>query len=190
VRGGEPLLPVQPVQILWINLIVAVALALPLALEAPEPDLMDRPPRDRGAPLLDRPLLVRTLLVSVTLTAVALALFAIERDRQLDAGARRPRPRTGPDDRRDGRGAAAGALPADLPLVTRPNRELGWWSNPAVYVGIASVLALQAAFVLVPFMHEAFGSARIDLQALAWAVGGALLILPVTAVEERWRARA
>ena len=36
----------SPVQILWINLIVAVALALPLALEAPEPDLMDRPPRD------------------------------------------------------------------------------------------------------------------------------------------------
>ena len=33
LRGGEPQLPVEPVQILWINLIVAVALALPLALE-------------------------------------------------------------------------------------------------------------------------------------------------------------
>ena len=31
-RTAEPLLPVDPVQILWINLIVAVALALPLAL--------------------------------------------------------------------------------------------------------------------------------------------------------------
>jgi hypothetical protein len=48
LQDGEPLLPVQPVQILWINLIVAVALALPLALEAPEPDLMERPPRDRA----------------------------------------------------------------------------------------------------------------------------------------------
>ena len=45
--GGAPVLPVEPVQILWINLIVAVALALPLAFEAPEPDLMRRPPRDR-----------------------------------------------------------------------------------------------------------------------------------------------
>ena len=59
--GGAPLLRSTPVQILWINLIVAVALALPLAFEAPEPDLMRRPPRDRAAPLLDRPLLVRTL---------------------------------------------------------------------------------------------------------------------------------
>ena len=40
---GAPVLPVEPVQILWINLIVAVALALPLAFEAPEPDLMRRP---------------------------------------------------------------------------------------------------------------------------------------------------
>ena len=40
LRTAQPLLPVEPVQILWINLIVAVALALPLALEAPEPDLM------------------------------------------------------------------------------------------------------------------------------------------------------
>ena len=31
------MLPVEPVQILWINLIVAVALALPLALEALSP---------------------------------------------------------------------------------------------------------------------------------------------------------
>ena len=45
LQDGRPLLPVEPVQILWINLIVAVALALPLALEAAEPDLMDRPPR-------------------------------------------------------------------------------------------------------------------------------------------------
>ena len=43
LQDGGPLLPVDPVQILWVNLIVAVALALPLALEAAEPDLMDRP---------------------------------------------------------------------------------------------------------------------------------------------------
>jgi len=59
LENGQPLLPVEPVQILWINLIVAVALALPLALEAAEPDLMRRPPRNPRAPLAgpadDRP---------------------------------------------------------------------------------------------------------------------------------------
>jgi magnesium-transporting ATPase (P-type) len=50
-------LPVSPVQILWINLTVAVALALPLAFEAPEPDVMSQPPWPPGTPLLDHPLL-------------------------------------------------------------------------------------------------------------------------------------
>jgi magnesium-transporting ATPase (P-type) len=58
------------VQILWINLIVAVALALALAFEASEPDVMERPPRDSSAPLLDTPLIVRTLLVGVVILPV------------------------------------------------------------------------------------------------------------------------
>jgi len=44
VLGGEPLLPVGPTQVLWVNLVVAMALALPLAFETLEPGTM-RPPR-------------------------------------------------------------------------------------------------------------------------------------------------
>jgi magnesium-transporting ATPase (P-type) len=188
LQGGEPLLPVQPVQILWINLIVAVALALPLALEATEPDLMDRPPRDPRASLLDRPLVVRTIAVSVTLTTVALGLFALEHSRQLGMGVA--------DEVALARAQTTAVTGAVLlqalyllscRSLTRSNRELGWWSNPSVYAGIAVVLALQAAFVAAPFMHDIFGAARIDAQALASAAAGALLIIPVTALEERWR---
>ena len=39
-------------------------------------------------------------------------------------------------------------------------------------------------------MHDVFGSARIGPRALALAAAGSLAILPVTWVEERWRARA
>jgi calcium-translocating P-type ATPase len=188
LQDGDPLLPVQPVQILWINLIVAVALALPLALEAPEPDLMERPPRDPRASLLDRPLVVRTLVVSATLTAVALGLFALEHSRQLDAGASDAvalaRAQTT---------AVTGAVLFQAIYLltcrslTRSNRELGWWSNPAVYAGILIVLVLQAALILLPFMHQAFGAAPLDARSLGLAVTAALLVLPVTALEERWR---
>ena len=158
--GGQPLLPVEPVQILWINLIVAVALALPLAFEAPEPDLMRRPPRDPRAPLLDLPMIVRTIVVSVTLTAVALILFALERDRQLDA-------LVAPDlaEARAQTTAVTGAvLLQALYLLTcrsltRSNREIGRFSNPLIYVGIGVVLVLQALFVAAPFMHRFFGAA-------------------------------
>jgi calcium-translocating P-type ATPase len=188
--AGQPLLPVEPVQILWINLIVAVALALPLAFEAAEPDLMRRPPRDSRVPLLDRPMIVRTLVVAVTLTAVALALFLVERSRQLDAGAE-------PDIAlaRAQTTAVSGAvfLQALYLLacrsLTRPNRELGRFSNPSVYLGIGVVLVLQALYVTLPFMHDVFGSARLDGRALALAAAAALVILPVTGVEERGRVR-
>ena len=178
----------EPVQILWINLVVAVSLALPLAFEAKEPDVMDRPPRDPNDSLLDRPLLVRTILVSLTLAAVALVAFGFEHDRQLDAGA---------DDavalaRAQTTAVTAAVLLQALYLITcrsltRPNRELGHWSNPSVYAGIAAVLALQALFVTAPFMHDVFGAATIDATSLAVASAGALVILPMTWLEERWR---
>jgi magnesium-transporting ATPase (P-type) len=179
---GAPVLPVEPVQILWINLIVAVALALPLALEAPEPDLMQRPPRDRGAPLLDRPLLVRTLVVSVALTAVALGLFELARHYDLSVAASQTTAVTG------------AVLFQALYLIacrslTRPNREIGHWSNPSVYVGIAVVLALQALFVFAPFMQAIFGSAALGARELAWAAAASLVVMPVTWAEERWRVR-
>jgi calcium-translocating P-type ATPase len=180
--GGAPVLPVTPVQILWINLIVAVALALPLAFEAPEPDLMRRPPRDRSVPLLDRALLVRTLAVSVTLTAVAIWLFALARHEGLSVARAQTTAVTG-----------AVALQALYLLacrsLTRPNGALGYWSNPFVYAGIGAVLAMQALFVYTPFMHAVFGSAALGGRELAWAAAAALLVLPVTAVEERWRVR-
>ena len=180
--GGAPVLPVEPVQILWINLIVAIALALPLAFEAPEPDLMRRPPRDRSAALLDRPLLVRTLVVSVTLTAVALGLFVLARHADLPVAQAQTTAVTG-----------AVLLQALYLLacrsLTRPNRELGHWSNPSVYAGIATVLGLQALFVFAPFMQSIFGSAALGARELVWAAVGSTLVLPVTWIEERWRGR-
>ncbi len=175
-------LPVAPVQILWINLIVAVALALPLAFEAPEPDLMTRPPRPHDAPLLDRPLLVRTLLVSATLTALALGLFALARHNDL------------PLERAQTTAVTGAVFAQALYLLacrslTRSNRELGRWSNPSVYVGIGAVLALQALFVFAPFMHSIFGSADLGAREIAWAAVAAIVILPVAGAEERWRAR-
>ena len=65
INGGESLslmiaivfgllLPITPAQILWVNMISSVALAMSLAFEAPERDIMRQPPRDRAAPILSR----------------------------------------------------------------------------------------------------------------------------------------
>ncbi|TVR55294.1 MAG: HAD family hydrolase, partial [Puniceicoccaceae bacterium] len=69
------LLPVTPLQALWVNMVVAVTLGLALAFEPVESNLMRRPPRDPGAPLLDLFMLWRVLFVSGLLLACVYGIF-------------------------------------------------------------------------------------------------------------------
>jgi magnesium-transporting ATPase (P-type) len=72
-------LPISPVQILWINMITAVTLALSLAFEPPEKDIMRRPPRPPGEPILSLFLGWRIFYVSLILLAGTFGLFIYER---------------------------------------------------------------------------------------------------------------
>ena len=182
VVDGVPLLPIEPVQILWINLVATVSLALPLAFEAHEPGLMRRPPRDPGEPLLSRFVIARTIYVGVLMAAVAVVLFLLAA------------PPTGSD-------AAALAQAQTLAVtsvaffqifylitcrtLTAPVRTIGWWSNPYVYAGIAVLLILQAAFVHLPFMQALFRTE--DLTTTQWLLAAAALVTPIVATEKRWR---
>ncbi len=58
-------LPLTPVQILWVNMITAVTLALALAFEPPEQKVMRRPPRDAHEPVLTPHLIWRVAFVSI-----------------------------------------------------------------------------------------------------------------------------
>ena len=89
-NGGEALvivaavlfgsvLPITPVQILWVNMVTAVTLGLALAFEPAESDVMARPPRRPDEPLLSRFLLWRIAFVSLILLAGTFGLFLYER---------------------------------------------------------------------------------------------------------------
>ncbi|MBU1239387.1 calcium-translocating P-type ATPase, PMCA-type [Myxococcota bacterium] len=52
--GGRS--PLTAVQLLWVNLIMDTLAAVALGLEPPAPDLLDRKPRNRKAPLISRPM--------------------------------------------------------------------------------------------------------------------------------------
>ena len=67
--------PLTPVQILWVNMITAVTLALALAFEPPEPGLMRRRPRDPTEPVLTPLFLWRIGFVSVVLMIGTFGLF-------------------------------------------------------------------------------------------------------------------
>ena len=74
------LLPITPAQILWVNMITAITLALALAFEPPEPGIMRRQPRPLKQGLITGNLLSRMLLVGFSSAAIVFGLFAYYRD--------------------------------------------------------------------------------------------------------------
>ena len=85
-NGGEALtilaaiafglaLPITPVQILWINMITAVALGLTLAFEPTEAGTMRRLPRPPGQPIMGGRLLWRVAFVSALFVVGAFGMF-------------------------------------------------------------------------------------------------------------------
>ena len=68
-------LPVTPVQILWVNMVTAVTLALALSFEPSEPGIMERPPRDPKSSILTKEFIRRIALVSVLIGGSAMLAF-------------------------------------------------------------------------------------------------------------------
>ena len=71
-------LPLTALQILWLNLCTDTFPALALAVEPPEADAMQRPPRDPKKPFLSVGLLRLTVLYSMLIAGAALAAFCVD----------------------------------------------------------------------------------------------------------------
>jgi len=74
-------LPVTAVQILWINLITGITLAIALAFEPTEVGTMARPPRKRNAPILSGALVWHVVLVSLLFLAAVFGVFSYAIDK-------------------------------------------------------------------------------------------------------------
>ncbi|MEJ7843446.1 MAG: HAD-IC family P-type ATPase [Rubrobacter sp.] len=188
--GGEPLLPMLTTQILWINLVAAVALALPLAFEAMEPDVMDRPPRDPDTPMLNRFVIFRTVLVAVLMAAGALGLFLVE---FLGETARGVAFETALREAQTMAVTTVILFQIFYLLNCRSLREsflkIGLWSNPWVYAGIGALVLFQLGFIYLPFMNSLFGTAPLPAGALLQSLLVALVVLPVISLEKWIRSR-
>ena len=183
----ELLLPMAPAQLLWINLVAAVALALPLAFEAKEPNIMKRPPRNPDAPVLSGFIIMRTFVAALLMTAGAIGLFLYE---FRAAG---------------GAGSEALAKAQTMAVTTvimfqifyllncRSLRDsmlkIGVFSNKTVFIGIGALLVLQAMFIYAPFMQAIFASAPLTIDDVLKSILVGAIILPVISVEKWWRNR-
>ncbi len=176
------LLPVLPVQILWINMSTAVALGMMLVFEPKEPDIMRRKPRSPGAPILTSALLQRIALVSGMIVAGTFGLFAWEQD----AGASIEESRT----------VAVNTIVVIEIFYLLNSRSLsksmfhvGVFSNKWIIVGIAVMIGLQLAYTYAPAMNVLFKSAPISAESWLRIIGVAFLTFVVVEVEKWVRRR-
>jgi potassium/sodium efflux P-type ATPase len=68
-------LPIEPLQILWVNLIVAIACGIPLSWEPKEKGILERPPRDPNEKLVNSLLIRKVGLVSMVSASAAFGMF-------------------------------------------------------------------------------------------------------------------
>ena len=68
-------LPVTPLQILWINMVTTVTLAISLSFERPETSVMARPPHDPHAPVLSGLLVWRIAFVTLLMIGGSFTLY-------------------------------------------------------------------------------------------------------------------
>jgi Ca2+-transporting ATPase len=186
----ELLLPMQPAQLLWINMATSVALGLPLAFEAKEPNVMRRPPRAPDAPIFGRVVIVRTVLAASLMAAGAIGLFIWEYFHVLESGL------SDPVALADAQTMAVTTVVAFQVFYLLNSRsldhsllEIGLFSNWTVWAGIGALAALQLGFIYLPFMNTIFGTVPLPVSDLLLAIAVGVTILPVISVEKWIRAR-
>ena len=74
IAGGVPL---TPLQILWINMVIDIPIAVALGFDEPTGGLMGRPPRPVGAPVLSRANWVRLCAQGFVMTIGALVAYQL-----------------------------------------------------------------------------------------------------------------
>jgi magnesium-transporting ATPase (P-type) len=167
VNGGESMsiivailfghiLPITPLQILWVNMVSSVALAMALAFDPSEPDLMTRPPRPAKEPILSGFLAWRIALVSVLF---ALGVFGIFYWSQ-EQGSSLEEART----------YAVNTLVLMEVFYLLSVRYLRisslsfkrLFNSRAIIYAIGTVITLQLIFTYAPFMERFFDTRPID----------------------------
>jgi len=172
---GEPLLAIH---LLWINLLTDAFPALALGMEKQAPHIMDAPPRNPSAPLLDRHMLTKLAVQSTVLTVATLGAYIYG---LINYG------RTG-EELVIARTMAFLTLTLAELLRAYSSRseqysvfKLGFFSNKYLNLGVSVSLILVAATVLVPPLRIVFETKMLTGQQYGVVLGFA--VMPFIAAE-------
>ncbi|MBP3192879.1 cation-translocating P-type ATPase [Natronogracilivirga saccharolytica] len=170
-------LPVTPVQILWVNMVTAVTLALALPFEPAEAGIMKRKPRHPDAPIIDLYFVWRLLFVSVIVGGLTLGTFYY----LYLNGAENELART----------AAINVLVLGQLFYLLSCRSLhnfafgsGFFNNKALFPAIGVLAVLQLGFVYAPFMNTWFSTDSVNGIYWLWALAAGVLTFILVELEK------
>ncbi len=173
------MLPITAVQILWVNLITAVTLALSVGFEPAEEHVMKRKPRAPHEPILSGFLIWRISFVSMLLVLCVSGLFLFERDIMMH-----------------------GILKARTVVVnmlvvgeifylincrrifaSAINIKTIFGSKP-VLIAIAAVIIFQFLFTYAPFMQHFFNTVPISINQWVRIIILAVAVFVIVEIEK------
>lgn len=171
------LMPLTPIQILWVNMVTSVTISLALAFEKLEPDTMKRPPRASRTPLLDGYFIWRILFVSILIGGGTLLLNLY----LLNSGVDEMTVRT---------------VTIQTIVITQMfhlynSRSIrrsafcgDFWGNKAVFVVSALLILLQLSITYLPFMNQVFGTVALPVSYWLYPFIFGFLIFVVVEIEK------
>ncbi|MBN1431126.1 MAG: cation-translocating P-type ATPase [Anaerolineae bacterium] len=167
---GWPL-PLTAVQILYVNLATDGLPALALAVDPPEPDLMNQKPRDPKVGIFTRPVVILMLVGGVWSTAINMGLFwwATHTARSIEEAMTMT--------------FVSLVLIQFFKAFNFRSDHLSVWNKPFankwLNLAITWELALLALVIYLPFLHVPFGTFSLPLEDWAIILVLAFTIVPV-----------
>lgn len=165
-------IPLIPIQLLWINLLTDAFPALALGMEKEEPDVMDLPPRNPSAPILDRRMTLGIIIQSVVLTVATLGAYTYGLRNYGSSG----------EGLKSARTIAFLTLTIAELLRAYSNRsekfstfKIGFFSNKFMNLGAGLSFLLIIVTVIVPPLRTIFATLPLDLKEIEIIICFALL---------------
>jgi magnesium-transporting ATPase (P-type) len=170
-------MPITPAQILWVNMVTAVTLALAISFEPMEDRVMARPPRKPDEPILGKLFIWRIAFVSFLIGGLTLGIFTYAGYLGIDKSASRT--------------IAVNTLVAgqlfylfNCRKINSPSLSKGFFKNQYVFIATGALILLQVLFVYLPVMNTFFDSAPIEGKYWFFSLAGGLVVFMIVELEK------
>jgi magnesium-transporting ATPase (P-type) len=176
-------LPLTPVQVLWVNMVTAVTLALALAFEPTEPGVMERPPRPPNTPILSGFLIWRVGFVSALLVAGTFGHFLWMEQQGVAVELART--------------VAINTLVMGQLFYLFNSRYIlepvfnraGLFGSRPVLIAVGVLIVLQGLFTYAPPLQFLFGTTALGMEDWGRILAFGVLLFVLVELEKAWLKR-